>query len=37
MSKQKPIKLVPRATGGALADLTTEQLQRLGELALESR
>jgi hypothetical protein len=36
MSKQlKPIKLVPRANSDELAALTSEQLQRLGELAIE--
>jgi hypothetical protein len=33
--QQKPIKLVPRTDGDDLAALTTEQLQRIGELALE--
>jgi hypothetical protein len=36
MSKNlKPIKLVKRANGGPLAELTDEQLQRIGELALQ--
>jgi len=33
MSKQKTIKLVQRSTGGALVDLTDEQLQRIDEIA----
>lgn len=36
MSKQlKPIKLVKRPASDRLTDLTTEQLERIGELALE--
>jgi len=36
MSKQlKPIKLVPRADSDELAELTSAQLQRIGELAIE--
>lgn len=36
MSKQlKPIKLVTRPANDKLADLTAEELQRIGELALE--
>ena len=36
MSKQlKPIRLVPRADSDELAELTSAQLQRIGELAIE--
>jgi hypothetical protein len=35
MSKQKVIKLVDRSHGDKLAELTDEELQRLGELALQ--
>jgi len=36
MSKNmKPIKLVKREKGGPLADLTDDQLQRIGEIALD--
>jgi hypothetical protein len=35
MSNLKPIKLVPRAAGEALSDLTDDQLARIGELALQ--
>jgi len=35
MSNQKLIKLVARPTEDNLTDLTTEQLQRIGELAME--
>ncbi len=34
MSKQKPIQLVARPADDKLADLTTEEIQRIGELAL---
>jgi hypothetical protein len=34
MSKQKTIKLVNRSNGGDLAELSEEQLGRIGELAL---
>jgi len=34
MSNLKPIKLIPRATGDQLSELTDEQLTRIGELAL---
>jgi hypothetical protein len=36
MSKNmKPIKLIKREEGGPLSDMTNEQLQRIGELALQ--
>jgi hypothetical protein len=36
MSKNlKPIRLVARPDGDDLAELTSDQLQRIGELALE--
>lgn len=34
MSNQKTIQLVTRPDDGALAELTTEQIERLGELAI---
>jgi hypothetical protein len=34
VSNLKTIKLIPRATGEQLSDLTDEQLARIGELAL---
>jgi len=35
MSNQKPIQLVARPDGAALSDLTAEQLEHLGEIALK--
>lgn len=35
MSNLKPIKLVDRPTNSTLSDLTNDQLQQLGELALQ--
>jgi hypothetical protein len=35
MSNLKPIKLVPRSDNDSLSDLTDEQLQRIGEIAVQ--